>query len=83
MKYVHFCGSNGYCGTDYNEYECFENNVTEDEIEEYSTELAYLNAESYEYMVNSDDVDEYYEDALSYCGWEYCSKEEYLKYTNS
>ena len=83
MKYVHFFGSNGYCGTDYNEYECFENNVTEEEIEEYSTEFAYLNAESYEYMVSSDDVDEYYEDALSYCGWEYCSEEEYLKYTNS
>ena len=24
-----------------------------------------------------EDRESYYEDALSYCGWEYCSKEEY------
>lgn len=50
-------------------------------------ELAYQCAESYEYLEtgwdddfeNEDDREAYYENALSYCGWNYCSKEEYIR----
>ncbi len=85
MKYVHFSGSNGYCGTDYDEYVAFEDDCSENEICEYSDELAYQCAESYESTATDwatgfeteDDREAYYEDAMSYCGWNYCSKEEY------
>lgn len=89
MKYVRFCGGNGYCGCDYEEYEKFEDEVTEEEIDEYSSEIGYENAETYEWVVHEDDSDfefeedreEYYEDALSYCGWEYCTEEDFLENT--
>lgn len=89
MKYVRFYGGNGYCGCDYEEYQVFEDDVPEDEIETYATELGYENAENYEYVVTGwnedfeteDDRQEYYEDALSYCGWDYCTKEEFEENT--
>ena len=85
MKYVRFSGGNGYCGCDYEEYVMFDDDCPEDEIENYSIELAYQNAESFEYVEtgwNSDFEDEndremYYENALNYCGWDYCSEEEF------
>ena len=87
MKYVRFYGGNGYCGCDYEEYEKFEDEVTEEEIDEYSSEIGYENAETYEWVVRGYDSDWeseeqaewYYEDALSYCGWEYCTEEEFLE----
>lgn len=87
MKYVYFSGGNGYCGCDYKEYQAFEDDIDESEIDLISNEIAYQNAESYEYMVigrNSDwgseeEMEEYYDDALSYCGWNYCSEEEFRK----
>ena len=87
MKYVHFSGSNGYCGTDYDEYVMFSDDCSESEIENYSIELAYQCAESYEYLdtgweddfETEDEREAYYENALSYCGWTYCFKEEYLR----
>lgn len=89
MKYVRFYGGNGYCGCDYEYYESFGDDVSESEIETYATELGYENAESYEYVVTGwnedfeteDDRQEYYEDALSYCGWDYCTKEEFEENT--
>ena len=85
MKYVRFSGGNGYCGCDYEEYVMFDDDCPEDEIENYSIELAYQNAESFEHVEtgwDSDFEDEndremYYENALSYCGWDYCSEEEF------
>lgn len=85
MKYVRFYGGNGYCGCDYEEYVAFEDDESPAIIDAYSNELAYENAESYEYVVTGYDEDfdtveerdEYYEDAYSYCGWDYCSKEEF------
>ena len=84
MKYVCFWGGNGYCGCDYEEYQSFEDGIEELEIDLISNEMAYQNAESYEYMVtdrSSDgdykDIEDYYDDALSYCGWNYCTKEEF------
>lgn len=89
MKYVRFYGGNGYCGCDYEYYESFSDDVSESEIETYATELGYENAEAYEYVVTGwhedfeteDDRQEYYEDALSYCGWEYCTKEDFEENT--
>ena len=89
MKYVRFYGGNGYCGCDYEYYESFGDDVSENEIETYATELGYENAEAYEYVVTGwnedfeteDDRQEYYEDALSYCGWDYCTKEEFEENT--
>jgi hypothetical protein len=39
MKYVKFIMRNGYCGCDEEEYEAFEDNVSEKEIEDYAKEL--------------------------------------------
>lgn len=85
MRYVRFYGGNGYCGCDYEEYHAFGDDVTEEIIEAYSLDLAYENAETYEYVVigwnedweDENDRESYYEDALSYCGWDYCSQEEF------
>ena len=85
MKYVRFYGGNGYCGCDYEEYHVFDDDMSESEIETYAIELGYENAENYEYVVTGydedfeteDDRQQYYEDALSYCGWDYCTKEEF------
>lgn len=90
MKYVHFSGSNEYCGTDYDEYVVFEDDYSESKICEYSDELAYSNAESYEYMEtgwdsdfeSEDDREAYYDNAMTYCSWDYCSKEEYEENKN-
>ena len=85
MKYVRFYGGNGYCGCDYEEYVMFDDDCPEDEIENYSSQLAYENAENFEYVVtgwnedleSEDDRENYYDDILSYCGWDYCSKKEF------
>lgn len=85
MKYVRFYGGNGYCGCDYEEYVMFDDDCPEDEIENYSSQLAYENAETYEYVVtgwnedweSEEDRDWYYEDVMEYCGWDYCSQEEF------
>ena len=85
MIYVHFQGRNGYSGCDYEEYQAFEDDMTSQEIDEISNELAYENAETYEYIdrgwdnewESEEDREFYYENAMSYCGWEYCSQEEF------
>ena len=90
MKYVRFTGGNGYCGCDYEEYAAYDDDYDEVLIEQTATELAYENAETYEYValgwgsqwdsdIDEAEREEYYEDALSYCGWDYCSEEEYLE----
>lgn len=85
MIYVRFYGGNGYTGCDYEEYEKFEDDVTEEELNDYSREIGYENAETYEYVVRGYDSDweseEYYEDALDYCSWEYCTEEDFLENT--
>lgn len=91
MKYVRFYGNNGYCGTDYEEYVAFEDDVSEKEIDNMSNEYAYENAEDYEYMkdawspeyVSEEDEDWYYENAMESCGWNYCSEEEYRENTEN
>lgn len=86
IVYVRFFGGNGYCGCDYEEYQCFDSaDITEAELNQMSSDMAYENAETYEYVVTGWDTDwesdedraDYFDNALSYCGWDYCSKEEY------
>lgn len=91
MKYVKFYGNNGFCGTDYEEYVAFEDDVSENEIDEMSNEYAYENAETYEYMKDGWDPQEeseedeewYYENAIESCRWDYCSEEEYRENTEN
>ena len=85
MIYVEFTGNAGYAGTDYEEYMTFEDDTTEAEINATSDEIAYDNAETFEYVArgwaekwdSEEEKEEYYDTALSYCGWNYISKEEY------
>ena len=85
MKYVKFFGNAGYVGTDYEEWAEYDDDVTEEEINTDSRYYAYDNAETFEYVAKGWDVpwnseeecDEYYENALEYSGWSYCSKKEY------
>lgn len=83
MKYIKFYGGNGYCGCDFEQYEAYEDNITEDALAEIAYDLANDNAQSYEYIVTGWDEDfeseeereNYYED-VEY-GWEEVTKEEY------
>lgn len=84
MKYVQFWGDNGYYCCDYEMYEKFEDEITEEEINAYSNELAYENAEIYEYISDwetEEELEEYYEYALSHSGWDYCTEEDFLENT--
>ena len=83
MKYIKFYGGNGYCGCDFEQYEVYEDDVTEETLAEIAYDLANDNAQSYEYIVTGWDEDfeseeekeSYYED-IEY-GWEEVTKEEY------
>ena len=86
MKYVKFFISNGYSGCDYEEVECFDDDITEEEIDNICGDMAYANAEEYEYQVrggwdeeweDEDDKALYYEDAYAYSSWSYITEEEY------
>ena len=70
MIYVRFFGGNGYCGCDYEEYHAYDNDdVTEAELEQIAIDMAYENAEQYEYVVtgwqedweSEEDRESYYE----------------------
>ena len=88
MKYVRFFGNAGYSGTDYEDYEAFdEDDLYDGVIDEESAERAYDNAENYSYLMedyddvlSEKDIDSYYENALENCGWEYVSEEEYKEW---
>lgn len=83
MKYVRFWGGNGYCGCDWEEYEEFDDDIAEEELDCRADELATDWAESYEYVVtgwdsdweDEDDRNDYFEN-LDY-NWEYITEEEY------
>ena len=83
MKYIKFYGGNGYSGCDFEQYEAYEDNITEEALAEIAYELANDNAQSYEYIATGWDEDfESEEERESYyenieCGWEEVTKEEY------
>lgn len=85
MRYIHFWGSAGLSGTDYNILATFPDDTDDGHIEESSQDYAMDNAETYEYLATGWDGDfeseqereDYYEDALGSCDWEEVSKEEF------
>ena len=78
MRYIRFTGGNGYCGCDLETYEKFEDDATNEYLDEYACDLAKDNAESYEGNFDFEDdeeIEEYYENI--YYDWEEVSEEEY------
>ncbi len=87
MRYIHFWGSTGYCGTNYHELRAFEEEVKDDVINAISEELAQDNARTYAHLVtgwddnfeSKDEEEQYYENIYDYCGYDEVSAEEYQK----
>ena len=78
MRYIKFYGGTPFCGTDYEEYEAFKDNITDEELDSESAERSYVNANMYEdiendYSICREDYDseEEYESALSEASDEY------------
>ena len=88
MFYFKFTANTPYCGTELIDYQSFEERPTDTELDEIARDIAYNNAESFEYLVtgwgndNFEDEDEealalenYYADC---CGsWEEITEEEF------
>lgn len=85
MRYIHFFGNNGYCGTDYHEFMSFEDDTTDKFIDLQSNEFAYDCADTYSYLAtgwedgfeSGDEEDEYFENTIANYGWEELSKEDW------
>ena len=86
MRYYVFKGSTSYCGTEFEDYVAFGDEVTEEELADYAEELAINQADSFEYLVTGwDNENEYDEEDLEYfrndtienTHWEEISEEEY------
>lgn len=86
MKYYVFKGGTPYCGTDFEEYVAFGDEVTEKELADYAEELAIGQADSFEYLVtgwdneneyNEEDLEYFRNDTIENTYWEEISKEEY------
>ena len=83
MKYVKFHGETGYCGCDFDEYEKYDDNVTEEFLNEVLDDMVHENGESFEYCAtgwgnsweSEEEEDEYYENCSG--SWEFITKEEY------
>lgn len=78
MRYIKFYGGTPFCGTDYEEYEAFEDNTTNEELDSESAERSYANANMYEdletdYSVYREDFDtkEAYDEAIAEASDEY------------
>ena len=89
MKYIRFWAETEFCGTDEESFEDFEDNVTEEELDEYAEDRGIQNAESFEYLAtgwdedfeNDDERDNYY--ASCSWGWEEISKEEFEEHVRA
>lgn len=85
MKYIKINFGNEYCGCDGEKYLAFEDDSTEEEIDEYAYELAIENANSYSYLYtgwendfeDEDDEENYYSNIEFF--WEEVSKEEWIE----
>lgn len=83
MRYIKFFGGNGYCGCDFKDYQVFDDDITDSDLEEIAHDLGMENAESYEYVVtgwyndfeSQEERDDYYGN-IDF-GWEEITKEEY------
>lgn len=83
MRYIHFYGDAGYCGTDYHYFEEYPDGTSDGDIECDSDTYRQENSEGYEYLATGwdDDFEDeadreaYYDGA---CGhWDELSKEEW------
>lgn len=85
MKYVKFEGGTSYCGCDFEEYEKYEDDITNEELDDILNEMINDNAQSYEHCATGSDgsfedeeeEDEYYDSA--YGTWTFISEEEFLE----
>lgn len=83
MKYVKFWAETPYCGTDAEDYQEFEDDVTEEELNEILYEMVADNAESFEYLAtgwgedfeSEEERNSYYEDCTG--GWRFITEREY------
>lgn len=82
MRYIHFYGDAGTCGTDYHILDSFPDDTTDAFLEGVSSDLAYDCAQSFSYCYtgwgedfeDEEDEAQYYDDAMSHCGWEELSE---------
>lgn len=95
MRYIKFFGDAGYCGTDYEEYEVFDDTVRNKELDDISEDKIRDWGEGYEYLAlqgfDEDDYDseedmeeakaDLFQDFWENCtdGWIEVSEEEYLE----
>lgn len=86
MKYYVFKGSTPCCGTDFEEYVAFGDEVTEKELTDYAEELAIGQADSFEYLItgwnneneyDEEDLEYFRNDTIENTYWEEISEEEY------
>lgn len=90
MRYIHFFGNSGYCGTDYHEFRIFNDDTQDMEINDLSYQFAHDNAETFTYLATGWDGDfeseeeeeQYYEDAYGNCGWEEIETETEEEFNN-
>ena len=88
MRYFRFIVDTDFCGTKNEIYEEFEDNVSQEELEQRGQELAIENAESYDYLVlgwgeepeteeEQEEIDDYYASATY--EYEEVSEKEYME----
>jgi hypothetical protein len=67
MQYIKFWGNTGYCGTDYEEFVKYEEDRSEQYLNDRAYELGRENAEGFEYLVfgwDGPDMEEYTQDEV-------------------
>lgn len=84
MRYIHFFGDAGYCGTDYHCFDVFPDSTSNEVLDALSADMCYDNADSYEYLYtdwgdfeSEEDRETYYSNTNSF--WKEVSQEEYDK----
>lgn len=80
MKYIHFYGNAGFCGTHYDEFLELDDDVPDSEIDDVSINFALDNADSYrwgENFASEEEEQQYFEDAVGNSGWVEVSEEEF------
>lgn len=80
MRYFKITGGNGYCGCDWEEYIAFtEEDLLKNEfcVETAADNFAFDYAETYEDVVDEEDLDDYYDRISDYTYWEEITEEEY------
>lgn len=86
MKYYKFTAETPFCGTDHEEYQTYEKELTEAELNEIADEICADNAESFEYLISGwddepteEELADYYADCHG--SWVEITEEEYLENT--